>query len=333
MKSTFLSKLDHWRIWNSFHRELKDKSLFQDNLDEKRLSETFVRHIRIFELEPHNYCNRNCDFCSNILVARHKNNNCDFFPMELYDSCLHQLADMDYAGQIRFSRYSEPLYKPEMILEMISLARKICPKATTMIISNGDFLDKALLGQLAKKGLNRLHISVYLGKQQNWNQRLAEEKIDRVARKLGLKCGDLYVEKNSLSTVLYGVSMSITTNCVNYGKQGFDRGGTLTDLRDKDFKRTSPCMQIFHNFTMDYDGTVMPCCNLRGDLDQHEKFIIGHSNGSGGNLLSIYGSERFLKWRRQMAIWSMKSGPCLTCKQLTAQPWLSLLLPKKWSLK
>jgi radical SAM protein with 4Fe4S-binding SPASM domain len=314
----------------AFAREIEDGNLYRGNIRPDILARAFVRHVRIFELEPHNYCNRNCSFCSNRVVARYKNRECDTFPIELFNTCLRQLGEIGYAGQIRFSRYAEALYRSEIILEMLQIVKDLCPRAKTMIISNGDFLDRRLLDQLRIAHLDRLHLSIYFGEGETWNLRQAEEKIRKTSSSLGLDVASTYTTGGEISSILYGANISVTANSADYHRHGFDRGGMVKELVDQKYHRISPCMQVFHNFTVDYNGTVMPCCNLRSDFADHTKFALGRLTGSDKELLSIYGSIKATRWRKQLSGWGVKSSPCRTCKQLATSKWLSPFVARRW---
>ena len=76
--------------------------------------------------------------------------------------------------------------------------------------------------------------------------------------------------------------------------------------------RSQPCKQPFNNMYIDYNGSVMVCCNTRSDVPDNENAIMGsvYSN----KLWDIYKSERYRYWREHLNNNEPKSGICQKCK-------------------
>lgn len=299
--------------WIDLLREIDISSVNGEPLDVEEAKDLFRKHIRIVEIEPHSYCNRDCSFCPNSTIDRRK--EWAFFPEGVYRQMLNDLKEICYEGQIRFSRYSEPLAH-EHIFDMIRLAKEACPGAETMVISNGDYLDEEGMKEVRLSGLSRLHVSVYLTHGKPWTKEGAEKELDRFRKRADLRALDRRVSATEVYDVLDGSGVRVSSNCVDYAVTGFDRGGAVENLRDASFRRTAPCMQVFHNFTIDFDGTVMPCCNLRSDLNSHKKHIVGRLTGEPGEMFVIYGSRIAASWRRHLAGFGEKDDPCRGCKQI-----------------
>ena len=77
-------------------------------------------------------------------------------------------------------------------------------------------------------------------------------------------------------------------------------------------KRTSPCLSPFQHVYIDYNGKVMPCCNLRSDLPAHQDAIIADLHASP-DLFLVYAGRTLAAWRGALVGFDPKSGYCATC--------------------
>lgn len=312
--------------WTGFLSELDDTFLSMLMLDRENAKTYFKKYVRILEIEPHGYCNRTCHFCPNAMVDRRT--DWKLMPEHVFEKILDGLKEIGYDQEVRFARYSEPLAH-ESIFGKIRAVKTACPGSRVMVISNGDFIEEDTLERLAAVGLGRLHISVYLGSGKQWSVETAQHQIDVLAKRINRKAKLRSVGNDSISQSFENSSFGITCNCVNYGRSGFDRGGAIEGLVDSSYARTAPCMQIFHNFTIDYDGTVMPCCNVRSDIPGQERYAWGKL-GAGEGLFEIYGSREAQQWRQSLAFFSEKKAPCLTCKQIVPDEKIESLVKSQW---
>jgi radical SAM protein with 4Fe4S-binding SPASM domain len=62
---------------------------------------------------------------------------------------------------------------------------------------------------------------------------------------------------------------------------------------------------------IDWTGDVMPCCNLRSDIDSHKSYILGNIKNS--SLQNIFFSPLANKLRQHLVNFSEKRGPCRRC--------------------
>jgi hypothetical protein len=313
--------------WLDFLNDIEGDllNLFPMSIEEAK--NNFKKIIKIVEIEPHNYCNRRCSYCGNSLFNR--NNEVILINKDIYCSILKDLSNIDYNGQIRLARYSEPL-AIEHIIDMVEEAKKYCPNSMTMIISNGDYLNESLLKKLKRKGLDRLHVSIHYPENIPWTLDFAKNLMEKFRLRLKLKVLRHSEDADNILESLEMNNITFSSNCINYKKLGFDRGGELNELTDETYIRDSPCIQVFHNFTIDYDGTVMPCCNLRGDDPNHIQHKIGKIELEKENIFTLFGSSIFGQWRRSLAGFGKKEGPCISCKQIIAPIDTSDKLKKIW---
>ena len=56
----------------------------------------------------------------------------------------------------------------------------------------------------------------------------------------------------------------------------------------------------------------MPCCNLRSDIPEHKKYIVGNANEE--SLSEIFTSKKIVNLRKILIGNDEKPYPCSTCK-------------------
>jgi MoaA/NifB/PqqE/SkfB family radical SAM enzyme len=277
--------------------------------DDKRA--LFRRNVTLVELEPHAFCNRTCAFCPNSTIDRLTVKTT--LDRELFGSILRDLASIDYRHLVRFARYSEPMAH-EHIFEMVAMVRRALPRAAVDIVTNGDYLKPDSVRRLRDAGLSVLRVSVYMPPRVAWSVAGARETIARVAKRAGLEpVWDVTTETSVGATFPYD-GMPIVAFSHNFDEIGYDRGQLVSTLVDREYVRRSPCFLVFSNFTVDFDGKVMPCCNLRGDHPQHQAFVLGDL-ARRQSIFDVYAGPRFAEWRRGLATVGAKGYPCATCKQ------------------
>jgi radical SAM protein with 4Fe4S-binding SPASM domain len=300
---------DHWTHFLSI---LDRRTLEHDAaLDAAAKRALFKRNVDLVELEPHAYCNRTCSFCPNATIDRltvktHLDHG-------LYESVLDELASIGYDKVLRFARYSEPMAH-EHIYEMIALARRRLPRATIDIVTNGDFLNPPALARLREAGLSILRVSVYMRRGVPWSVEAAREEIARLGRRIQLTPTWDPSTATTVAASFPGAGLPIVVFSHNFDETGYDRGQLLEQLTDRDWVRRSPCFLVFSNFTVDFNGTVMPCCNLRSDHPKHAAFAVGDL-AKKQSIFDVYAGPEFTAWRRSLAAVGEKADPCRTCRQ------------------
>lgn len=79
-------------------------------------------------------------------------------------------------------------------------------------------------------------------------------------------------------------------------------------------RRTSPCDRVFGDFTVSYDGTVFPCCQLFADAERHKQYAIGKL-AAFGSIFEAYATSTFAAWRKSLLTHGEKEAPCDTCSE------------------
>jgi MoaA/NifB/PqqE/SkfB family radical SAM enzyme len=283
------------------------------NADLETKQQIFRQNIRLVEIETHARCNRVCSFCPNSIVDRRKNKETASF--EMLERLFAQLGSIDYAGQIKIARYSEPLANLDYLYACLASARRLVPRAQLAVVTNTDYLKREILNQLERLGLNVLFMSIYLKPGEKWSLELAREYNRHLAQKLGLTLEKSTKNDFSLICLYRHPSMTLRSSCMNFDTYGNDRGETLNQYALS--PRQSPCREPFETFVVDFNGSVMPCCNLRSDFPQHQKMIAGDLSQDTSSIFDIY-AGKLAGWRRSMVGFDAKTSPCSTCSHRAA---------------
>lgn len=64
-------------------------------------------------------------------------------------------------------------------------------------------------------------------------------------------------------------------------------------------ERMKPCYEPFFFVGVDYNGSVVPCCNIRSDAGQHKEYVLG--NLKNQPLAEILVSEKAMSFREKTA--------------------------------
>jgi radical SAM protein with 4Fe4S-binding SPASM domain len=198
---------------------------------------------------------------------------------------------------------------------MIRLARGALPRAVIDIVSNGDYLKPDVLATLRDAGLSVLRVSVYLRKGVAWSPGAAEAEVERLGRRIGIAPRWSAKTAASVGGDFPYDGLQIVAYCHDFDTIGYDRGQLIDALRDETYIRRSPCSMVFSNFTVDFDGKVMPCCNLRGDHPEHARYVLGDLSAPTESVFDVYANRLFTEWRRSLVAVGDKADPCRTCKQ------------------
>lgn len=281
---------------------------FTEHLDRQSAMALFRRSVTMVEIETFSYCNRRCWFCPNSVVDRHSTT--EYMPESLYLNVLDQLGEIDYNGMISYSRYNEPL-SDRIILTRLAQARRALPDALLHTNTNGDYLTRAYLAELVDAGLRSLNIQIYLANGERYEHGRMRAKLQKTIAALALDAAIVRDEPGVWleATAQHG-ELRLRLYARNFDVNGCSRGDSVPVRRH--YERTSPCLSPFYHFYVDYNGSVMPCCNLRSDLAAHAGAIAG-SLTAMPDIFQVYAGERLASWRRSLIGFGRKSGLCTSC--------------------
>ncbi len=274
------------------------------------VNEWFKNQLKLIEIEVFSYCNRKCWFCANSDIDRHSNNK--IMPEEMYLSIIDQLEKINYSEEITYSRYNEPLAYKEIILKRISQARERLPKAKLRTNTNGDYVNLEYIYELRDSGLNELFIQQYLANNELYDHEKIKKRMLQKIKSFGVGysiISDVENQRIEYSLDIEGITVNLRAR--NFAIEGTSRTEKVAGFNDN-YIRTKPCMQVFNNMYIDYNGYVMACCNVRSDVPMHKNGVMAHINDAP--IWDIYRNEKYKPWRDKLIDESPKSGICAGCK-------------------
>jgi len=268
--------------------------------------ELFRQYVNFVEIEVFSYCNRKCSFCQNSYIDRHSQNI--FMPSATFSKIIDELAMVEYSGKLSFHRFNEPL-ADRVILDRVREARKKLPNAFFKMHTNGDFVTREYLDELADAGLNYLPIMRYPSPNDEFSVEKQKNIMIELAEKLDLKYN-----------FIDSVRMQILHSKMNIEVRGDDlkkfsnRAGSVDLFKDERGirLRKEPCRAPFTDLYFCYDGSVVPCCNIRHDVPEHKDMIMG--NASEQSIFDIYAGFKMALLRYQLKDENTaKIFPCSVC--------------------
>ena len=154
-----------------------------------------------------------------------------------------------------------------------------------------------------------MHIQCYLEKHEIFKIKNIKARIALTAKKLNLPYRETHI-----SSALYRVdfdykNMSLAMYARDFKVNGNNRGGLIKRIKSK--TRKGPCFIPFTHIYIDYNGCVVPCCNIRSDITDHKKFILG--NVKDENIFEIFNNESIQKLRKILITNDIKLRPCNKC--------------------
>ncbi len=288
---------------------LIEKSHFVYGLSHNESRRLFKKSIFLVEIETFSFCNRKCWFCPNAVIDRVSNNI--YLDSELYKKILLDLQSIDYGRTVSYGRYNEPL-ADNIILERISLARKLLPKARLHISTNGDYLTRTLLSKVYNAGLRNISIQVYLDNGRSYSDMAANTACIDMMKKIEIMLRKVSFVHNRITKFCGRFrDMDITMSSRNFLLDGVNRGG-LVDIPSL-YIRTLPCYAPFVAMYIDYNGSVMPCCNLRSDYKGHQQYMLSSLNLKDSDIFNAYSAQTAAAWRRKVIRFGLKESPCNDC--------------------
>lgn len=213
--------------------------------------------MRLVEIELFSYCNRKCNFCPNSYIDR--KSTIEYLDKNILISLLKDLKKIDYKGRFSFSRYNEPFFDLNYLNKNITLIKEYFPEAIMVSNTNGDFINKKVLDKML---IDELSIMDYdnKGKEYGFNF-LKNMYITDIE-----EYNHYFVGNYKNKKILYYYSWKEVANIS-------DRGGNLPLYSTQ--IRNYPCYEPLHFIGINYDGTVSPCCNIRNDCINQNKYIFG----------------------------------------------------------
>lgn len=291
-------------------REEEAERAFAD-MRRLKAGEAFGACVNTVAFETFSYCNRRCSYCPNVTHDRISDNK--VMERDIFDKVLRDLGSIDYKGTICFNGYNEPL-SDEIIFEHIAETRRRVPHATLHMSTNGDYLNREVLERLHEVGLNRFYISIHFKPNETYVDSKVLRRIEIMEKSLGITPKIIeYKYQDSIMLQFPFKDMLIEMRGIDWHKFGTDRGGLLegNGLAMPEPRRAA-CSLPLTMFTIQFNGNVTPCCQIIGDVPEHQKWVVANIRDHE-SIFDIYAGEALKGWRRHLNTLEPKMSPCDTC--------------------
>ena len=256
--------------------------------------ERFKANIRLFEIEPHSYCNRKCWFCPNKFIDR--TGPVKFLDRKIYSQVLSDLASIDYSEAMCFAGWCEPFSQPEF-LDYLKEAKEYLPNAPMISNTNTDYLTTGLVKDVADIGLNMLKCQLYFGEDETYCNGNVVIKMNKLKEKLP---GIDFQEKVPNQWFALIGNMVIVAYSKDFRKVGHNR----CDVQVRPTKkRYHTCGESITMFGINHNGWAVPCCNIRSDYTPHKDVLLGKMDDTPGKIFELY----------RGVLMPIGQYPCSTC--------------------
>jgi len=215
-------------------------------------------------------------------------------------------------GLIVFSGFYEPFLDFQFLLSAIKMLKDLVTNVKIKINTNGDFLNRNTIKLLDE--VHEINVMDYdgLSKAPSW---FAEELgLARIKR-----------------TPVFDYYVSDSDSILKYKKNTLkhiqleDRGGALPENINVNGKllswyknrnlRTEPCNEAKVSLAIGSDGSIYPCCHVRGHVPHHKELILG--NIKDNKFKDIIEGEKYQKFITRMQTNEYKFYPeaCSRCQK------------------
>ncbi|HEX5732541.1 MAG TPA: radical SAM protein [Blastocatellia bacterium] len=281
---------------------------FRSDLSRDEQIQLFKDYVELIEVETTAYCNRTCSFCPNSFLDRR---TVRFMPDDCWETILDGLREVDYDGTFVWSRYSEPVSE-KTLANRVTEVKAAAPKCRVAVNTNGDYLNVEIVKKLSEAGVDRLWIDTYVDDMIEYTYEIANDANEKLLGRIKL-LGKLTEREPEYAYKIMHPTMEITNHVRNITTlMAFDlsdRGGLIQMARKT--ARQSPCYAVYKHLVIDWDGSVMPCCQLRSDSPSHKSTVLGQIGPGGLDLVTAY--ARLSSWRKHLAAYGPKKGVCASC--------------------
>jgi MoaA/NifB/PqqE/SkfB family radical SAM enzyme len=279
----------------------------------------FKHSVASISIAISSYCNRQCSYCPNSVADRksHRFNMDD----ALFFSILRQLGAIGYDGLIHIHRYNEPLADRDYALARMRDIRAFLPNAPIRVFTNGDYMDRRYVDSMDRLGVAVVEATVHAGPGGRTDIASLIVEQDRRMAELGLEFTvtpeDGLAQKYRVATARCPGGMVLVINAHDFlrvDKTGntwaSDRGGSVAIEREH--RRWMPCLSPFVEMEIEWDGTLLPCCQINNDAFSHRDYVMGTLRPDS-DLFLAWAAPTYVKWRIAMSSTDPKPAPCTTC--------------------
>ena len=90
-----------------------------------------------------------------------------------------------------------------------------------------------------------------------------------------------------------------------------DRAQSLAVDRG-DGLRSAPCFMPFDQLQIEWDGQMLPCCQIQPDAHEKDKYTLARLTPASDVFLE-WTNAQYVQWRKALFSYEPKQAPCSTC--------------------
>jgi len=193
-----------------------------------------ITKVEDFRIQLSNVCNMNHKKCPVSVYTERKH-----LPLKYVTQIIYELSELGYVGSIGFHCYNEPTIDPRLYYIM-NYTRKMLPRSTIIIWTNGKILTKELLLDFSEIGNIKYFVSRY-------DNSITKSMFDDVG----------------ISDVSW---LGVDENKMDDRLCWYDRDCN---------QHNTPCTAPYRQLSIDYMGNVVICC-----MDWKSSVVFGNIKDS-----------------------------------------------------
>src|SRR5579872_3820578 len=188
----------------------------------------FKQAVNKIEIETSSQCNRRCTYCP---VSKpgfeHRGASNSFMDMAMFEKLLSDLREIDYDQKISLVGMNE-FFMHDGNFAYLERIKKVLPKCTIQIYSNGDYLTRENVERAERAGVDLIVVSFHLQAGKAFN---SDDVLDRAAKfmrrtKLPLQLANFEKGMRVHFQTRIG-RLAILAGLVNWESDGHSWGGII----------------------------------------------------------------------------------------------------------
>ena len=252
------------------------------------------------QIENTNYCNAKCCFCPHSSMKRKKTT----MSVELHKKIVDEACGIPRIDSLTITGLGEPLLDKNLIEKLRYTRKRMAPKVSLDLYTNGNMLTVDLVKELADAGLGTLMISLNAVRAKKRQEIMGLKDYDRVVKTIrqsidALKGSKMHIVVKAIVTKDLLEGEEQLTFMKNWDGSVADGGHAFLHLEGnwagKNYKlRTTPvipCSRALDAIMVLADGRVCLCCQ-----DAEGEVIFGDLNTE--SLKAIYQKKEYIAIRQ-----------------------------------
>jgi len=227
-------------------------------------------------IEATNACNLQCRMCP----QRHMTRPVGYMEFALFVKIIEQIKDR--VEMVYLHGAGEPLLHPK-IFEMIAFCKK--HKLRVGISTNATLIDESAAEKLIQGGVDYIIVAMDAAKKETYEKIRRGADFDAVTSNIRRLLKVKTAQKADNFIVLQLVCLDENKNEIKEFFEQWKYEKAINEIRvkpaidylsgnAKKVAQQAPCVQIWRNLNIYWDGTVVPCC-----FDCNQRYPIGNVAG------------------------------------------------------